>query len=154
MTERGVVHATFTLERTYRSAPSRVFSAWADPGTKARWFAGEGADFELDFRVGGREVSRGAPPGGHELTFASEYHDIVAGRRIVFSSTMSAADQDPTTVSLTTVELHPEGEGTRLVLTQQGTFLDGQEDPSSREQGTGAQLDVLGEVLERSIAPG
>ncbi len=32
MTERSIVHATFTLERTYPVPVQRVFHAWADPG--------------------------------------------------------------------------------------------------------------------------
>lgn len=39
MTNRSVLHATFTLERTYPATPARVFAAWADPAAKARWFA-------------------------------------------------------------------------------------------------------------------
>jgi hypothetical protein len=36
-----------------------------------------------------------------------------------------------------------EGEGTKLVLAQQGTYLDGHEEPSWREEGTSSQLDAL-----------
>ena len=39
-TKRSAVHDTFTLERTYDAAPSRVFQAWADPKQKAKWFSG------------------------------------------------------------------------------------------------------------------
>ncbi|MDQ3600402.1 MAG: SRPBCC family protein [Actinomycetota bacterium] len=147
MSERDVTHSTFTLERVYPANRSRVFAAWADPAAKAQWFAGPNGDYELDFRVGGRELARGRPEGGPVLTFESRYHDIVVDERIVFSSTMTAAGQDVCTVSVTTVELHPEGESTRLVLTQQGAYLDGHEDPAWREQGTGAQLDALAEQL-------
>jgi uncharacterized protein YndB with AHSA1/START domain len=75
MTNRSVLHATFTLERTYPIAPARVFAAWADPAAKARWFAGADAEHELDFRVGGREkVIRGGPNSDPVLTFESVYH--------------------------------------------------------------------------------
>jgi hypothetical protein len=46
-----------------------------------------------------------------------------------------------------TVELAVDGAGTRLVLTEQGTFLDGREEPAWREQGTGDWLDKLGTHL-------
>ncbi|HXJ21838.1 MAG TPA: hypothetical protein VMT03_16555 [Polyangia bacterium] len=39
-TDKPIVHTTFTLERTYPAAPSRVFAAFADPEVKARWFIG------------------------------------------------------------------------------------------------------------------
>ncbi|MEV5572286.1 SRPBCC family protein [Spirillospora sp. NPDC052269] len=152
MTDRVVAHATFSLERLYASKPARVFAAWADPAAKARWFAGPDAEHELDFRVGGREVNRGRRDGGRVLTFESWYRDIVLNERIVYTSTLSAGE-DLATVSLTTVEFHPADGGTRLLLTEQGTFLEGREEPSWREQGTGAWLDALAAELSRVGEP-
>ncbi|MFI6510860.1 hypothetical protein ACIBCT_24920 [Streptosporangium sp. NPDC050855] len=37
--------------------------------------------------------------------------------------------------------------GTRLLLTEQATFLDGREEPAWREQGTACWLDALGTEL-------
>jgi uncharacterized protein YndB with AHSA1/START domain len=147
MSARSVLHATFSLERRYQAPPDRVFAAWADPEAKARWFAGPGTDHVLDFRVGGQEVCRGRHDGGPPLTFDSRYQDIVPGERIVYTSALSA-DGVLATVSLTTVEFEPAEDGTRLVLTEQGTFLDGREDPAWREQGTGQWLDALGAELK------
>ena len=142
MTDRYITHATFSIERVYRASPQRVFAAWADPAAKARWFAGPGSEHQLDFRVGGREVARGRQ-GGAVLAFESVYRDLVPGERIVYSSVLSS-DERVATVSITTVEFGAEGEGTRLVLTEQGTFLDGLEQPTWRERGTSDQLDALG----------
>ncbi|PZG03495.1 SRPBCC domain-containing protein [Nonomuraea aridisoli] len=142
-----VTHATFTLERRYPAEPARVFAAWADPAAKARWFA-SGGEHELDFRVGGREINRGAGEDGKALTFESWYRDIVADSRIVYTSSPCGGD-DLATVSLTTVEFAPADSGTLLTLTEQGTFLDGREDPSWRRQGTSDWLDALGAELRR-----
>jgi uncharacterized protein YndB with AHSA1/START domain len=150
MTDRSVTHATFSLERIYQVSPARVFSAWADPDAKARWFAGPAAEHELDFRVGGREVASGRHEGGPVLTFESRYHDIVAEQRIVYASTLHAG-QTLATVSVTTVEFSPSGDGTHLLLTEQGTFLDGREEPAWREQGTRDQLAALDAELLRTI---
>lgn len=35
----SVSHAEFTLERRYGHTPAQVFSAFADPALKERWFA-------------------------------------------------------------------------------------------------------------------
>ena len=99
--------------------------------------------------MGGREAARGANGDGDVLTFELTYHDIVPSARIVYSSTLSVRDR-VATVSVTTVEISPAGDGTRLVLTEQGTYLDGLEDPSWREQGTSQQLDALGTELKES----
>jgi len=45
------------------------------------------------------------------------------------------------------VEFRPEDGGTRLVLTEQGAYLDGHDTPTQREQGTRDLLDGLGAVL-------
>ena len=146
--DRYVTHATFSLERAYPAPPARVFAAWAEPAAKARWFAPEpDSGHQLDFRVGGREVVHGGPQGGPVMTFESLYRDIVSGERIVYTSTLSAGE-DVVTVSLTTVEFSTAEGGTRLVLTEQGTFLDGREEPAWREHGTAAQLDALAAELE------
>lgn len=50
---------------------------------------------------------------------------------------------------VTTVELRPADGGTQLVLTGQGTFLDGREEPGWREHGAGEQLEALGGQLGR-----
>jgi uncharacterized protein YndB with AHSA1/START domain len=147
MTERSAIHSTFSLERHYGVPPARVFAAWADPAAKARWFAGPASEHELDFRVGGLEVASGRHD-GQRLTFESRYADIVPDQRIVYTSTLHA-DDTLMTVSLTTVELSAEGGGTRLLLAEQGTFLDGLEQPGWREQGTRDQLGALDGELRR-----
>jgi uncharacterized protein YndB with AHSA1/START domain len=155
MTERSVEHATFAVERTYEAAPPRVFAAWADPEAKARWFGdpGQGSeDFELDFRVGGREFNRGTVE-GQQYTFEARYEDIVPDERIVYSYDMHL-DGTRISVSLATVELKPAEAGTRLIFTEQGAFLDGLDTPGLREQGTGSLLDALSAELEREGASG
>jgi uncharacterized protein YndB with AHSA1/START domain len=153
MSERSVTHATFVLERIYEASPAQVFAAWATPAAKARWFgpAEETGEYELDFQVGGREVNRGSGPDGDVYTYDARYQDIVPDERIVYTYDMHR-DETRISVSLATVELRPEGAGTLLVFTEQGAFLDGQDAPDLREQGTGSLLDALGADLQREPA--
>jgi uncharacterized protein YndB with AHSA1/START domain len=46
----------------------------------------------------------------------------------------------------------PEGASTRLVLTEQGAYLDGFDDTGERERGTAELLDALGAELRREPA--
>ena len=153
MTNRSVTHATFVLERTYPASPARVFAAWADPGVKSRWFAADEAptEFDLDFRVGGREINRGLGPDGRTYTYEARYQDIVPDQRIVYAYDMYL-DDTRISVSLGTVQIEPAGSGTRLTYTEQGAFLDGHDTPEAREHGTRELLDAVGRVLETQSA--
>ena len=151
MAERSVTHSTFVIKRHFDAAPARVFNAFADPKAKARWFAGPpewtSSKFEMDFRVGGRDFSRVGPPGGTVHAFSAIYHDIVPNERIVFSYDMHL-DETRVSVSLTTVELKPDGAGTSLTFTEQGAFFYGPDDAVERERGTRGLLDALGRSLQ------
>jgi uncharacterized protein YndB with AHSA1/START domain len=150
MTTSTVAHDTFVIERSYDVPVAQVFRAWADPGLKARWFASS-ADaletrYELDFRVGGREVNRGGPPGGPVYTYESQFRDIVPEQRIVYTYEMSV-DDNRISVSVATVQFREHDATTRLVLTEQGVFLDGHDTAAQREEGTRSLLDSLAAVL-------
>jgi uncharacterized protein YndB with AHSA1/START domain len=152
MTERSVTHATMVIERTYDVSPAQVFAAWSDPAAKARWFSGpdawESGAYHLDFTVGGEERLSGGLPGGPVHHYAARYYEIVPDQRIVYAYEMHT-DEVRISVSLATVELTPAGSGTRLVVTEQGAFLDGHDTPAQREGGAGSLLDALGAELAR-----
>jgi uncharacterized protein YndB with AHSA1/START domain len=151
MAKRSVTHATFVIERRYPSTPSQVFHALADKEAKSKWFADprQGSRkpaLEMDFRVGGRETNSGGPEDGPVHRFSAIYWDIVPDERIIYAYDMHIGDQR-ISASLATIELKPEGKGTRLTFTEQGAFLDGYDDPTDREQGTRELLDALGKSL-------
>ncbi len=155
-TQHSVTHATFVIERTYPASPARVFQAFANPELKRRWFGADetpNVHHELDFRIGGQEISRGGPPDGPVYTYLAVYQDIVSEQRIVTTYAMDMG-QTRISASVATVELTPdltpEGSGTRLVFTEQGAFLDGYDTPEQREHGTRILLDNLGRLLQRS----
>src|SRR4030095_2549769 len=88
------IHGSFTIDRVYDASPARVFKAFADPKSKARWFVGEGGwqeiKRELDFRPGGQEVVHGKFPNGSESRFVARYHEIVPNERLVYVYDMHA----------------------------------------------------------------
>lgn len=152
--EHSVTHATFAIERTYPASPARVFNAFADPAIKSRWFSTDEAlvsHHELDFRLGGREINRGGPPDGPTFTYDARFEEIVPDERIVSTYTMDMGDVR-ISVSVATVELRPSGQGTQLIYTEHGAYLDGYDTPAQREEGTQELLDSLGVELSRNNA--
>ncbi|WP_276356833.1 SRPBCC family protein [Cohnella caldifontis] len=141
--ERSANHDTFVIEKTYKAAPDRVFAAWSDPESKAQWFP---RAEKFEFRVGGQEFNRGGPTDGPVYTYDARYQEIVPDRRIVYSYVMDMGDTR-ISVSVTTVEFRPAGEGTRLVYTEQGVYLDGHDTPEQRQHGTNVLLDRLSQAL-------
>ena len=76
------------------------------------------------------------------------YFDIVQNRRIVYCYDMYVNDEK-ISVSLATIEFEPAGKGTKLVLTEQGAYLDdGYGGHAGREQGTKGLIENLAKYLE------
>ena len=151
MTDRCVNHATFVIERRYPASPAKVFGAWADAAAKEIWmddpdFKSEGTKYELDFRVSGHERFGGLAPEGTRYSYDALYYDIVPDQRIVYSYEMYSED-DRTSVSLTTVEIVPVQDGSKLTYTEQGAFFDGIDKPEHRQEGAAWMLDNLGKYL-------
>jgi uncharacterized protein YndB with AHSA1/START domain len=96
-TESTTIHNTFVIERNFPWRPARVFSAFAQPALKRRWYADgdhEIQEFHMDFRVGGSEQFRyrfneGHPIAGSVIANESIYQDIAEEKRIVTTSRMS-----------------------------------------------------------------
>lgn len=151
MPTRSVVHGTFHLERVYDASPARLWTALTDPAAKSRWFGAasdqvEIIERELDARPGGRERLRGNWGGQVVSTFDATYYDVIANERLVYCYEMHLDDRK-ISVSVATIQLKAQGHQTRLMVTEQGAFLDGYDDAGSRERGTSELLDALGRSL-------
>jgi uncharacterized protein YndB with AHSA1/START domain len=72
---------------------------------------------------------------------------VVPDERIVYAYEMHL-DERKISVSLATFELKSAGAGTRLIMTEQGAYLDGYDDAGSRERGSNFLLDALGNSLK------
>ncbi len=156
MSDQSVIHHTFVIERSFAATPERVFAAFADPAKKLRWYAhGEHHDveeFQLDFRVGGTELSRyrfkeNTPFNGVALINQGNFLDVVPNQRFVSASNMTLGEKR-ISVSLVTVELLPSKTGTDLICTHQAAFFEGADGPAMREAG----WRTLFERLEKYLA--
>jgi uncharacterized protein YndB with AHSA1/START domain len=145
-------HGSFTLERVFDAPVALVFAAFGDTAAKSKWFGG-GSEWDQqvrvqNFRVGGEDELTGKWRASGKVTqFRARYFDIVADTRIVYAYEMFL-DGKKISTSLATVQFIPDGKKTKLIVTEQGAFLDGYDDAGSREHGVGAQMDRLGETLK------
>jgi uncharacterized protein YndB with AHSA1/START domain len=156
----SVIHNTFVIERIFWQPPARLFTAFADPDRKRRWYAtGEHhavREYRLDFRVGGAEhwwgeFDAGTPFAGTKLASDGIHLDIVSESRIVLAADMRFADRR-ISCALITFAFVPEGEGTLLILTHQAAFFEGADGPEIREAGWRELLDRLEAELESAPA--
>ena len=156
MPDGHVTHATFTIERSYKASPAKVFEALSPPALNSQWDSAhpqtqllaveihdrQGGAPQLGYRIGDT-----SPFPGVSLTDDGIFQAIVPGSRIVTTS-MMAIGGAPMSVSLTTFELIPNGQGTDLLCTNQVAFFENADGPVMREHGWRVLLDKLGEVIE------
>lgn len=150
MTHRSATHDTFVIEREYKAAPAKVFAAFSNPQSKAKWFVGpdnwDKSNHKLDFRIGGRESVSGGPPGGPVHYYNGQIIDIVENARLIIAYEMHLHDRR-ISVSLGTTEIHANGAGSKLIYTEQGAYLDGYDDSGERERGTQELFNQLAAFL-------
>ena len=152
MTPTPFFHGTFTLNRTWKTTPARVFAAWSDPEVKAQWFTGPPDSWTLirrsmDFRPGGTEVLEGRfDSTGKVSQFLAHYHVIEPDHRLVYSYDLHHGGTFHS-VTLASLLVAPEGRATRVSYTEQIVFLDGTDGTESRRQGTSLQYDAIEKVL-------
>lgn len=105
------------VRRTIAAPRERVFAAWLDPSSLARWMAPGTvvrADVEVDARVGGRFRIIMRRTDGDDVDHRGEYLAIEPPSRLSFTWISKNTDHLPTVV---TVELHDRDGATELVLT-------------------------------------
>ena len=149
MTNRSIAHGSFTIERTYRHPVSKVYSAWSNPEFKRQWFGSPDParpNTVFEFREGGREYNADRM-GETDFVFDVVYRDLVPDNRIVYTYEMHMNGQR-ISVSLATIEFFEKDGGTRMVVREDGAFLDGLDTSAQREAGTNFLVDQLGAWLD------
>ena len=156
MTPPPIAHGGFSIERRYAAPPARVFAAWSNIETKAKWFIGPEKWTQIrreqTFEPGGSEILHGQFAGGPATNYVARFHEIVENERIVYVYDMHIRGKHHS-LSLSTVEIAPADGGTRLIYTEQIAYLDGAngaEGAAAREHGVGWHLDNLGDMLRRA----
>lgn len=146
MPHESLVHATRTFERTFSVPVSRLFRAWESPDERALWGAPDPAVslryHAADFTPGGEDVCNCVVGDQVVATVRTRWLDVTPPRRIVATETIADLERVQG-VSLFSVELLPDGPGSRLVLTLQTVAFDGSGLERDVVVGWSAALDHL-----------
>jgi uncharacterized protein YndB with AHSA1/START domain len=138
--------AAVTVKRKIAAPAQEIFDAWLDPTAMAEWMRpGSSGDklstVKVDAREGGAfEVVMYVPSG--PVIHSGIYQTIDAPRCLVFTwnSVHTSRQHD----SLVTVEFHPEGEATEVVITHERL-------PEAVREGHAAGWTALLESLARKL---
>jgi uncharacterized protein YndB with AHSA1/START domain len=149
-------HGTFAVKRVWAATPRRIFSAWADPVVKAQWFRGPPEKWSevrrsMDFRVGGLEVAEGRfNDSGMTTLFEARYHVIEQGRRLVYVYDLHLSGELHS-ITLSSLDLEPDGDRTRVSYTEQIVFMDGQDGIEKRRDGTEEAFETIESILKQNV---
>ena len=116
--QRPVLHS-ISVRQDYGLPLGEVFDAWVQPEALAQWLRMESAPpsaVELDRRVGGSFEIR-LKCEGSEVPLRGNYLEIDRPSRLMFTWISPGTDQRE---SIVTLDLQPQGQGTRLTLTHDG----------------------------------
>ena len=137
-----------TLTRILGAPPERVFAAFTEPERLKQWWGPEGVNTpvaEIDPRPGGAYHFEMQMQGGNAHKLSGIFREVTPPKRLVYTFVWEHGDFAGIEM-LVTIELRPHGDGTELVLTQEGIPT-----PSSRDShahGWGGSLDKLKRLVE------
>jgi len=146
------LHAVLVFEREISAPPQAVFVAIKDPVARAQWGAPSDTAVviydQAEFREGGQDRFRCGSRGNPNIHGVTHYLDIVPDRRVVSSETV-VVDGKRLCVSLTTLELTPDGDKTKLKSTTQLASFIGEDMVRGHTTGANASLDSLVRYLQK-----
>ncbi|MGI5171521.1 SRPBCC family protein [Spirillospora sp. CA-253888] len=124
----------YTLTRTVDAPVEKVWAAWTDADSYARWASAE--EVVLDVRPGGAWSSVMVIPGGARVPLGGTYVEVEPGKRLVMGMNVPGRDE-PVLMNL---DLVADGDHTEITLSQ---TLDSAEERDQSEQGSNMLLDGL-----------
>ena len=113
---------TVTLHRVFRAPPERLYRAFLDPDTMAKWLPPHGFTgrvLSMDARVGGRYRMQFTNfSNGQSHAFGGTYLELVPGERIVHTDSFD--DPNLPGEMRTTITFRPVLVGTEVTAVQEG----------------------------------
>jgi uncharacterized protein YndB with AHSA1/START domain len=105
------------ITRLFDAPRAVVFAYWTHTDKLQQWSGCKDAtkvEIQADLRPGGSFTQKMQIAGAGEYTFTGRYEEIIEPERIVYTANMGPA------MIRVTIEFFDEGEGTKVVVTQEG----------------------------------
>lgn len=149
MTESTTEYSSFTIVHEFAAPVEKVYNMFADKDLKESWFKGptpSESEHTMDFSVGGSEYNKSVfNSQTHE--FNAHYFDIVPNERIIYGYEMRL-DGKKISVSLASLEFIDFEGSTKLLMHEDGIFLDNVDSGTNREMGSKMLLSALEAALQ------
>ncbi|MFD9741343.1 SRPBCC family protein [Umezawaea sp. NPDC059074] len=139
------------ITRTFNAPKHLVFRASTEPELIKRWWHGGHGEMtvaEVDLRVGGKWRYALVTPGGDEVAFHGEYHEIVPNERIVATEAFEGIPDPDGNAAVCTYEFTEEDGRTTLRMLIEHKTKEGRDMhiESGMESGMQKGLDLLEET--------
>lgn len=147
------------VERHFNAPRDRVFGLWTTAEHLKRWFCPKGytvASCTAEFEVGGAFDICIRSVDGVDFWWKGTYREIVPGERIVFTQTVTGADDEPHFEAHTVVTFEPHKGRTLLTVRQSYALLDPDAGSLVRaaDPGWNEALDRLEALVADMAGPG
>ena len=166
MTDDNASQDAVIIERSFDAPADLIWKMWTEPEHFKAWYGPDGCAIpvaRMDVRVGGNRqvcMEMETPAGPMQMWFAGEYLEIVEGKRLVYTESMSDEDGNvlspsdmgmpaghPTTTRVI-VQLEDVAGRTKMLMTHAGIPAD-----SPGAVGWVAALDKLSAYVEAQSVP-
>lgn len=145
-----MIHGSFEVTRDVASSVDRVWSAYADPELRSRWYPIPSMAHSLDLREAGQELITGTI-GREQITTRATFIDVEPRRRITLTYDVTI-NNVRRWVSLVSVAFESTAHGCSVVHHEAYTFLrwtgDGTDDVAHLEGSIRLRLNGLSSVAE------
>ncbi len=141
---------TLVVTRIFDAPRERVFEAWLDPKTIAKWIGPRSVNAEaqlLEPRVGGRYRIWMRGSDGKGPTVGGTYREIKAPERLVFTWAWESDHPHGKKGHETLVTLTFRSVGAKTELTMRHDDFESKQSRDSHNQGWNGSFDKLAEVL-------
>lgn len=151
----SIAEGTVDLTKDLARPIDAVFAAWSKEEAQRVWSdPGEGWELSFDqfqFAVGKTDACCFGPVGGQRYVNENRYLEILAEKRIVYSTSLSS-DGRLTFAGTVVVTFEEVSDGTRLRLVEHGIYFDGRDDVAGHRSGWEDMLDALDKYLGSGLA--